>query len=276
MDEVSGAGGEMDGRTRVCEADGRLARGEDHAREAAVRVEGRRVRRKRQGEGRGETEDAEDVRTCGEAGDRKAWDGGGRRARAAAGRQRREERKSGGAACGMPLWNAFVPNVASPTVAELRRRGVFAWFGDVKDILARWEGDWGCFEGVWLDYCGGISKRTQDVKHVFERGVLARGGVLAMACSSQDSALATQSDPIKPVEFSMQIVQDAASAHGYELIPALETSAGNGKDGTDLLEQQLAFHACSGTGAFSSSWLELLDCLQAPPLPTRGIGMHDG
>mmetsp|Transcript_862 Transcript_862/g.5391 ORF Transcript_862/g.5391 Transcript_862/m.5391 type:complete len:365 (-) Transcript_862:2379-3473(-) len=95
MDEVSGAGGEMDGRTRVCEADGRLARGEDHAREAAVRVEGRRVRRKRQGEGRGETEDAEDVRTCGEAGDRKAWDGGGRRARAAAGRQRREERKSG-------------------------------------------------------------------------------------------------------------------------------------------------------------------------------------
>lgn len=145
------------------------------------------------------------------------------------------------AACGMPLWNAFVPNVASPTVAELRRRGVFAWFGDVKDILAYWEDDWGCFEGVWLDYCGGISKRTQDVKHVFERGVVARGGVLAMACSSQDSALATQSDPIKPVEFSMRIVQEAASAHGYELIPALETSQGSGKDSTDLLEPAMGF-----------------------------------
>lgn len=145
------------------------------------------------------------------------------------------------ATTGMPLENAFVPNVASPTVAELRRRGVFAWFGDVKDILERWEAKWGSFEGVWLDYCGGISKRTPQVEQVFARGVVARGGVLAVAFSSQDSALATHPNPTKPIEFCLKVVQEAACAHGYELVPALDQSRGDCKDGGDLLEPALGF-----------------------------------
>lgn len=146
------------------------------------------------------------------------------------------------AGCGTELSDIFVPNVCSSVVHQLRTRGVHAWFGDVKDLLKQWDRRWGSFDGVWLDYCCGVSKRTQDIEGVFSNGVITRGGILALAFSSQDSSLSSKQS-IKPIDLCVKTVLDSAKRYEYHLEPAcINAKSSERIDGDEFaLEPALGF-----------------------------------
>ena len=88
---------------------------------------------------------------------------------------------------GFPPESIFVPNVHTHAVRSLR--GDFpacdAFAADVADVLARRSAGATPFHLVYLDHCGAVAQRAQQIWDVFSRHAVADGGVVAATFSTR-------------------------------------------------------------------------------------------
>lgn len=88
---------------------------------------------------------------------------------------------------GVPPANILVPNKYTHVVHSLRHSpGVRAFASDVGTYLSRRSpGALPCFHAVYLDHCGSLVGRKQQLRDVFRNHVIANGGVLAVTFSTR-------------------------------------------------------------------------------------------
>ena len=119
---------------------------------------------------------------------------------------------------GFPPESIFVPNVHTHAVRSLR--GDFpacdAFAADVADVLARRSAGATPFHLVYLDHCGAVAQRAQQIWDVFSRHAVADGGVVAATFSTRGKRAGWTK--AAAVAACARAFVEAADAHGYELV----------------------------------------------------------
>ena len=118
----------------------------------------------------------------------------------------------------VPPESIFVPNVHTHAVRSLR--GDFpacdAFAADVADVLARRSAGATPFHLVYLDHCGAVAQRAQQIWDVFSRHAVADGGVVAATLSTRGKRAGWTK--AAAVAACARAFVEAADAHGYELV----------------------------------------------------------
>ena len=125
------------------------------------------------------------------------------------------------ASFGFPPAAVFVPNQHTHVVRALRRATEFsapkcaAFAADVRDVLARRAPTAPPFHLVYLDHCGAVAQREQQIWDVFSRHAVADGGVVAVTFSTRGKRKGWSK--AAAVAACARMLVEAADAHGYEL-----------------------------------------------------------
>lgn len=130
----------------------------------------------------------------------------------------------------------FVPNQHTHVVHALRystpaiNTPVAA---DIRDVLARRAPNAPPFHLVYLDHCGAVAQREQQLWDVFSRHAVADGGVLAVTFSTRGKRKGWSK--ATAVSACARALFEAADAHGYELMGGAADGGGCGSEtGFDL------------------------------------------
>ena len=125
------------------------------------------------------------------------------------------------AAFGFPPAAVFVPNQHTHVVRALRRAAAAsepkcsAYAADVRDVLARRRPTASPFHLVYLDHCGAVAQREQQIWDIFSRHTVADGGVVAVTFSTRGKRKGWSK--AAAVAACARMLVEAADAHGYEL-----------------------------------------------------------
>lgn len=125
------------------------------------------------------------------------------------------------AAFEFPPAAVFVPNQHTHVVCALRRATASfapkctAFAADVRDVLARRAPTAAPFHLVYLDHCGAVAQREQQIWDVFSRHAVADGGVVAVTFSTRGKRKGWSK--AAAVGACARMLVEAADAHGYEL-----------------------------------------------------------
>ena len=125
------------------------------------------------------------------------------------------------AAFGFPPAAVFVPNQHTHVVRALRRAAAAsepkcsAYAADVRDVLARRRPTASPFHLVYLDHCGAVAQREQQIWDIFSRHAVADGGVVAVTFSTRGKRKGWSK--AAAVAACARMLVEAADAHGYEL-----------------------------------------------------------
>ena len=125
------------------------------------------------------------------------------------------------AAFAFPPAAVFVPNQHTHVVRALRcATATFepkctAFAADVRDVLARRVPTAVPFHLVYLDHCGAVAQREQQIWDIFSRHAIADGGVVAVTFSTRGKRKGWSK--AAAVAACARMLVEAADAHGYEL-----------------------------------------------------------
>jgi len=119
--------------------------------------------------------------------------------------------------------SVFIPNPYSSVVYALRN-GTFsvdnskkenAFTGTVESYLASRDPASESFQVVYLDHCGAVMQRTQQIYDVFSRHAVNDNGIFAVTFSTRGKRAGWSKD--EAVRFAAETIHDAATKHGYVL-----------------------------------------------------------
>jgi hypothetical protein len=124
---------------------------------------------------------------------------------------------------GFTASSVFIPNPYSSVVYALRN-GTFsvdkskkenAFTGTVESYLASRDPASESFQVVYLDHCGAVMQRTQQIYDVFSRHAVNDNGIFAVTFSTRGKRAGWSKD--EAVRFAAETIHDAATKHGYVL-----------------------------------------------------------
>ena len=124
---------------------------------------------------------------------------------------------------GFTASSVFIPNPYSSVVYALRN-GTFsvdkskkenAFTGTVESYLASRNPASESFQVVYLDHCGAVMQRTQQIYDVFSRHAVNDNGIFAVTFSTRGKRAGWSKD--EAVRFAAETIHDAATKHGYVL-----------------------------------------------------------
>ena len=120
--------------------------------------------------------------------------------------------------------SVFIPNPYTSVVYALQN-GTFsadgvskkknAFTGTVEAFLASREPASESFQVVYLDHCGAVVQRTQQIYDVFSRHAVNDNGIFAVTFSTRGKRTGWSKD--EAVRFAAETIHDAATKHGYVL-----------------------------------------------------------
>ena len=124
---------------------------------------------------------------------------------------------------GFTASSVFIPNPYSSVVYALRN-GTFsvdnskkenAFTGTVESYLASRDPASESFQVVYLDHCGAVMQRTQQIYDLFSRHAVNDNGIFAVTFSTRGKRAGWSKD--EAVRFAAETIHDAATKHGYVL-----------------------------------------------------------
>lgn len=118
---------------------------------------------------------------------------------------------------GFPKKSVLVPNQHTHVVESLRGAGspCTPYAADVAEVLRKRDPKAPPLNLVYLDHCGAVKQREQQLWDVFSRHSVADGGVLAVTFSTRGKRLGWSK--AAAVAACARGLVEAADAHGYEL-----------------------------------------------------------
>ena len=120
------------------------------------------------------------------------------------------------AAKGVPPTSIWVPNLYTHVVYALRKNvGVNAVATKVEAFLAARDPRETQLQVIYLDHCGAVDNRTQQLYDVFSRHAIADGGVLAVTFSTRGKR--SGNTKAGAVQLAAKAIAEAAEMHGYVL-----------------------------------------------------------
>ncbi|OUS45706.1 hypothetical protein BE221DRAFT_213317 [Ostreococcus tauri] len=117
---------------------------------------------------------------------------------------------------GIPKTSIWVPNLYTHVVHALRKRvGVNAVATKVEAFLAARDPRATQLQLIYLDHCGAVDNRTQQIFDVFSRHAIADGGVIAVTFSTRGKR--SGNSKATSVQLAAKALVEAAEVHGYTL-----------------------------------------------------------
>jgi hypothetical protein len=117
---------------------------------------------------------------------------------------------------GVPRTSIWVPNLYTHVVYALRKNvGVNAVATKVEAFLAARDPRETQLQVIYLDHCGAVDNRTQQLYDVFSRHTIADGGVLAVTFSTRGKR--SGNTKAGAVQLAAKAIAEAAEMHGYIL-----------------------------------------------------------
>lgn len=191
---------------------------------------------------------------------------------------------------GFPPEAIFVPNHHTHVVRSLRGgeagvtgpirsprgRSCAAFAADVRDVLASRRPDAPGFHLVYLDHCGAVAQREQQIWDVFSRHAVCDGGVLAATFSTRGKRRGWSK--AAAVATCARALVEAADAHGYELEGGAADGGGCASEpGADvrgkLMDYTVRFAGSGGGGTEVTEGSEVTEGgVRVPPVSARGGG----
>ena len=191
---------------------------------------------------------------------------------------------------GFPPEAIFVPNHHTHVVRSLRGgeagvtgpirsprgRSCAAFAADVRDVLASRRPDAPGFHLVYLDHCGAVAQREQQIWDVFSRHAVCDGGVLAATFSTRGKRRGWSK--AAAVATCARALVEAADAHGYELEGGAADGGGCASEpGADvrgkLMDYTVRFAGSGGGGTEVTEGGEVIEGgVRVPPVSARGGG----
>jgi len=119
-------------------------------------------------------------------------------------------------AVGVPRTSIWVPNLHTHVVYALRKNvGLNAVATKVEAFLAARDPRETQLQVIYLDHCGAIDSRTQQLFDVFSRHTIADGGVLAVTFSTRGKR--SGNSKAASIQLAAKAIVEAAELHGYVL-----------------------------------------------------------
>ena len=150
---------------------------------------------------------------------------------------------------GFPATSVLVPNQHTHVVHSLREPGspCTPYAADVAEVLRKRDPKAPPLNLVYLDHCGAVKQREQQLWDVFSRHSVADGGVLAVTFSTRGKRLGWSK--AAAVAACARALVEAADAHGYEL----EGGAADGALEPNYLERLMDYTVHFGDSVAPSS-----------------------
>ena len=155
-------------------------------------------------------------------------------------------------------------------------RSCAAFAADVRDVLASRRPDAPGFHLVYLDHCGAVAQREQQIWDVFSRHAVCDGGVLAATFSTRGKRRGWSK--AAAVATCARALVEAADAHGYELEGGAADGGGCASEpGADvrgkLMDYTVRFAGSGGGGTEVTEGGEVIEGgVRVPPESARGGG----
>ena len=143
----------------------------------------------------------------------------------------RDTREEGLVGFGFPSDAIFVPNQHTHVVHTLRESETkknTPVAADIRDVLSRRDPVAPPFHLVYLDHCGAVAQREQQIWDVFSRHAVADGGVMAVTFSTRGKRKGWSK--ATAVAACARMLVEAADAHGYELRGSATDGGGCGSE----------------------------------------------
>lgn len=123
---------------------------------------------------------------------------------------------------GFRVASTFIPNPFTSVVHALRNdtessgsKKVNAFSSTIEAFLASRDPTSESFQVIYLDHCGAVMQRTQQIYDVFSRHAINDNGIFAVTFSTRGKRAGWSKD--EAVRFAAETIHDAATKHGYVL-----------------------------------------------------------